>query len=387
MKIVVAIRSNAAYDLVKTQLALSKKLSDVKVADNVTSLEMLSDFVNYYEADLYLIDKAILEKDEMIRLIEESNKMYLLLEDLKEVDIKVHQLFFTEEVIEETISIPVSEKIEKEIVVQHIEKEILVEKYRAIPPVKILIGGLYSGSGSTLIASNLARMIAARGIDVTYIESPFNEPIMYDTLQIAQNEEPYENIILKIAKDEIPKSKLYFKDKVYWIVKDPQDNEINKFSFEKLNLLLNYAKTTVTIIDVSSYINHSEIMKLMTLTDGNYITLEANPVKNDYHILIKEELALLEKGDIPYNLVLTKVGIPKLDIKGIRENLPKKPFLEIPYISYEKIMQCLYSLKFYYDDTEGNSFLENHFRKLLAYHLPKNFVELKKRKGIFKFRK
>jgi len=197
MHIVAAIRSEAAYELVKTKLALSQKLSDVRLAENVTSLEMLNDFIHYFEAEIYLIDRAILNAQEMADLLERENKKYLVLEGLNQVDLDVAEALELqeEEEVTETIQMPKNEPTEKkEVVIKEIEKEVFVEKYRAIPPVTILIGSLYSSAGSSTIATNLACMIAARGIDVTYIEIPIAEPRMYDTLQVEFAEDQvYEN--------------------------------------------------------------------------------------------------------------------------------------------------------------------------------------------------
>jgi len=188
---------------------------------------------------------------------------------------------------------------------------------------------------------------------------------------------------MKIVNGHVPNEKTFYSKGVHWVVNNPND-QIEKFSYEQYNVLLSCAKTTVTIIDVSNHLEDPEILKLMNITDANYIVLEANPVKNQYHMLKSNNLfSKLGESNITFQLILTKTGIKGIEIKGIRDSMPKRPYIELPYIPYEILIRNLFELKFYYETEEGENYFEKNFKKVVAFHLPKNFTEKRKGKRFF----
>src|SRR5690606_14222400 len=80
-------------------------------------------------------------------------------------------------------------ELEPIIETQIIEKEVEKITFASIPPKLVLVGSLYSGSGSTTLAINLAKMIASRNVKVAYIEYPGIKPYMFDYLKIEQHEQ------------------------------------------------------------------------------------------------------------------------------------------------------------------------------------------------------
>lgn len=390
MKIVVCARSKMAFELVQKKLAVSKRIINAKI-NQVDDLEMLKDYVQYFDADVFVIDTHVNDYEQMILILEDGKKPFIATDEFHDIDIQVSELMgIKEEIIEDEIKIPIEQAPKVEVQIKEVEKEVIIESYRAVKPVILLVGSLHEGAGATTVAMNLAKMIAEKGIDVTYIESPLKQPEVYSRLQIGfqENSERYKDIIKEVGENNLVKSDdTYYYKGVRWIVSKSDRLPMSKFSFEQYNHLIAIAKTTVTIIDAGHTINDEEVQKLMNITDGNYILVEANPIKLDYYINTDNQTmkALLEKN-VRFQLILSKANIKVIDIKLLRETIqPNKFYLEMPYISYESLISSIFKLKFYYETEEGREYFEKHFTKVLARHIPKELLLEREKKGLLNF--
>src|SRR5699024_8218385 len=80
-----------------------------------------------------------------------------------------------------------------------IEREVETLRYANIPPKVIVIGSLWSGAGSTLYGMNLARAVAQRQVDVSYVEYPKMKPYLFDYLNISQLEKELDTPYVDVA--------------------------------------------------------------------------------------------------------------------------------------------------------------------------------------------
>lgn len=388
MKMVLAMRSDMAFELVYKSIQLSKSLIGIQLPkENVSTVEQLEDYILFYEAEVYVIDKSLTNSSKMIEIVEEKGLKAIVIEDIKAV-VKVLEEEYGTEQVEESFKIfkPIIEEKEKETVkveTKIVEKEVFVSKIVSVPQKTILIGSLYSNAGSTIVAMNLARMIAERGIDVAYIENPLSVPRMYDYLQIEYSGENYVDLAQNIKHDIISNDEFFYYKGVKWIVNDPNKQRIKEFSFNEFNLLLQLAKSTITILDISNYYTENAILKLSQFADEVILVMEANPIKNEYHILnpnhAENVFYQFENNQVKYKILLSKTNIKGLDIKTVKEMLPQRTFLDLPYINYEYLVKNLFESKIFYDDVEnhGKEFVEKYMKELINLVLPKEYVPLK----------
>ncbi|MEK5081034.1 hypothetical protein MKX73_19095 [Solibacillus sp. FSL W7-1436] len=390
MKLVLCLRSNAAYENAAKSLSLSKRLNDLTIAkENITTVELLKDFIEFYEADLYILDAAVPNVSEMKTLLEKSNKKYVYVEAIKEITPTIEEKFGEEQIEEKEIlpqaviaELP-NHKHKPRII--EIEKEVVVSKYRTVPKKVILIGSLYSNAGSTIVATNLARALAEREVDVTYIENPIAEPNMYDFLQVHTAYPEYVDLGNEIINDRFPKNyEPYFHKGINWVLNDPRNKRNESITFEHLTLMKQFVEATVVIYDISNYMDHPEIIKLARIANEIILVAEANPIKNEYHFTnpdrTKNVVTLLEKNEIDYKIFLTKTGIKGIDMKVINELLPVPATYEMTYIPYEELIENLFKSQIYYDaDTEAQLFIEEELTPLIENLLPIEIAKLKKK--------
>lgn len=389
MKIVLCLRSETVFEYVSKAIQLSSKLYGFRLPDqNVGTVQLLEDFINFYEADFYIIDRLLTDSNDFIRLVNENGINHIVIDDYKEV-VKHLEGEYGKEEIKENFKILENEKPKVEVKTKIIEKEIYVSKYKAIPHKLILVGSLYPSSGCTTIATNLARMVAERGIDVSYIENPLATPRMYDYLQIGYRTDEYHDFAQEIKSNSIPDTEPYSYKGVKWIVNNPVYNRPESFDFDELNLLYQLSFSTVTIIDVSNYFHDPNFLKLSKIADEVFLVLEPDPIKNENNLYSSDLKGNVIKHfdihNIDYKIILTRADIKGIDHKVLKEMLPKRTFLEIPYIPYEVLIRNLYNTTLFYDDSknEGKEFLERYLKDLIYLTLPKEIVTLFKQKSIF----
>jgi hypothetical protein len=311
-------------------------------------------------------------------------------------NLSVDHLLSDEETTEEA---KVKEKqviieVRKEIV--EVEKEVERISYASIPSKLIAVCSLWQGAGSTFFAANLARAIANRGIDVSYIEFPLLKPYMFGYLGIHTKEtEKDENYIefTKIIRDKKFKNianKRYAWNEygIDWYVVDPRKPPLEDFSYEDM-LKLSYAiNSAIKIVDVSSMVFHPEVQKFLHHVAEIFVCIEPDPIKLDWLSPIKNSiyqrtekkvldfLENIEKTEgIDYQLVTMKHS------HGIKNKewincFDKKPLIYFPSIDYDIVIKNIWNTTFIYDDEEFQETLEKVLKPAIVRILPQEFCEL-----------
>ncbi len=282
------------------------------------------------------------------------------------------------------------ERIEKE----QIEKEFIRKVYQTIPSKVVVVGSLYPGAGSTILSTNMARMIAKRGIDVAYIEHPLIKPYMFDYLQIHDGE--YADVSREINQEGLIKSAKdgWVQDGVKWHVIDSRKSPLNSFTYENMLVLSHAMQSSVLIIDISNHWLDPEFQKYLYLADSILMCVEPNPIKYEksyisvpnFNYPEKDIMELLSKTEQlnHYEIVLMKDG-EGMDEKIVKDMLHKQPIAKVPYIPYQDVLDASNNIKLLYDFEHNGSIFEKSLKGVISEFIPSEFLELEsERKGIIK---
>lgn len=267
--------------------------------------------------------------------------------------------------------------------------------YQTIPSKIVVVGSLYRGAGSTLLSTNLARMIGERGVDVAYVEHPLIKPYMFDYLQIhasVNEEKEYFDVAREIKAHGLVRSKQqeWVQHKVKWHVIDSRKPPLTSFSYENMLVLSHAIHTSVLVIDISNRWLDPEIQKFLYLADYIYLCIEPDPIKYDWSLFnygaeqVQEKMIMDFLNDdkklAEYDLINMKY-IKGIEFKAWNEMLQKKPLVKIPYINYEDIQRAVYKSTLLYDlNQEYYLMLEDKLRPLLKV-IPKDFQDVRKKEG------
>ena len=270
-----------------------------------------------------------------------------------------------------------------------IEKEHIRNIYQMIPSKVIVVGSLYPGAGATLLASNLARMMAVRDIDVAYIEHPHVKPYMFDRLQIHQVDEEYHDVARQVKEEGVLKTrkKEFVKDGVRWYVNDSRKPKLSSFSYENMLILSHAVHANIIVLDIGNLWNEPEVKKYLYLADHILLCIEPDPVKYDWALFSDGdhrqgehdvmELLMKDEDLSGVELVMMK-DFKSSEDKLLRSILHKPPLASLPYIPYPSIQKSLLDGKLLYDYEDYGTLFEESLKELLAAFVPKEVLNLRR---------
>lgn len=397
MKIVLSVRSELAFNLLTKLIAKEKNLPDMEIQNrNADTVHDLEDAIEFFKADLYIVDRQLVDSDLLIAMLTQQGLGFLEIQgNVKDVLPVLKEQYGIEEEEEEPIDEIHYERNERQrVVVQEkvIEKEVIRTTYQAIPSKIVIVGSLYRGAGSTILSTNLARMIAERGIDVAYIEHPLIQPYMFDYLQIHQDtEKPFHDIAREIQVEGMPRSKKnsWIKQGVKWHVIDSRKDKLPSFTYENFLVLSHTVQASVLVVDISDRWLDPETQKFLTLADEIILCVEPDPIKYDralfssgnYRAREKKVMDFLkDEMNDAYEIVLMK-NVKEIDAKAVREMLHKKPLITLPFIPYQDIQKSLFKSQLLYDAENTKGLFEKNLMPLVSRLIPKNFMEINEKKG------
>ncbi len=388
MKVVLSVRSNVAFNYLDKLIEKEDSLPDFEVrSQNAMNVRDLEDAIEFYNADVYVIDMNLGDSQNMIDILSQADLPYIAVRE----DIKNAMPLLIEKygVVEEKADIHYEHEEREKIVIQEkiIEKEIIRTKYKAIPSKVVIVGSLYRGAGSTLLAANLARMVAKRGVDVSYVEHPLIKPYMFDYLQIIEEAPNYVDVSMSIKVDGVSRAKSdsFQRDGINWHVIDSRKPLLTSFSYEELLVLSHSIQSSVMIIDISDRWLDPEIQKYLFLADSILLCVEPDPIKYDRSIYTTTGYIAKEKQIMDFltsnlelshfDMVLMK-NVKGIDAKTVRGMLHKKPITTFPYIPYQDIQKALFKSKVMYDFENYSADFEENLITVIAKVLPKEYIEL-----------
>lgn len=290
---------------------------------------------------------------------------------------------------------------QKEVVVKIgeriVEKEIETLRYTNIPAKIIVIGSLWSGAGSTLYSMNLAKAIAERNIDVSYVEYPKIKPYLFDYLNIRELEIDLDIPYIDYAKMALQKPnesrvKGFRYEGVQWIVNDSRLPPISRWLPEDMSkLIYSLRETPIVIVDISDNWTEPTVKQFLHHVDHIYVCVEPDPVKIDWTSTVEETsgdvsvhlnefqtLNLLQevqkRGGIQYEYIEMKMN-SNIKINTWRQCLEKQPVSSLDLIPYEDVMAYTWQSKLLYGHPRYHKAFEKSFHPLMESFLPEAYVE------------
>lgn len=408
VRIVVIMKSRISYERFETDL------KEFTVHKHVSSVADIQECVTYWNPDIAILDiqspiyheaqKLFFNFD--VDVVEFTSDFDSAIEEVKSYsafydsqdDLTLSEVQAKEIPDFSDYEIKAREELKKEVVVQiqkeivEVEKEVEVVAYTNVPPKLIVVASLWSGAGSSFVAANLARSVANRGIQVSYIEYPTVKPYMFDYINLSSLEESEKFQYLDIAKlierkGAVPKKKGWSYKGVHWILNDPRIPTLKTWKFEHMLRLIYSVNTPITIVDISTEWMHEDMKGLLSQADFIYISVDPDPIKascltpfagNDPSVRGKEERfveyvkSIEETEKIPYEFILSKMN-ENINRKELIEVLEKKPFCEFEYIPYPDFIESIWQSEILYDHKTYHNMIENALQPIIKSILPPKY--------------
>lgn len=411
MKVALAMKSNFAYE------RLSSDLRKYEVS-HLVSIEDIQDSIQYFQPDLVVLDKDFPDFEESERILLRFNIHLIHFEsDFDEVVKEVHtqSVFYTDAEEEEgkkyvpdhskyleQLQQKVNKEPEKQKVVYKekiVEKEIEKLAYTSIPPKLIVIGSLWTGAGSTTVATNLARSISNRGLRVSVVEHPLNKAYLFDYLDIHNKEDPEKGRIYfdhaQIIKNEgvVSRDRNWLEQGISWYVNDSRFPPVDSFSYEDMLKLIYSISSPIKIVDISNMWNQASVQDFMHHADEVFVCIQPDPIKIDslakisidgqettyqrpeYRTLsfLKE---LEDREGVGFQYITTHMNSVISSKKWSNDYLLRDSLSSIDFIPYQDLSEKVWESTFLYDDDRYREFFESSFQPLLKRILPVEFQRL-----------
>jgi len=396
MKLVTIIGSETMFNLLAKMVEKNKELPDASIK-RVQSTTELEDAIEFFKGEIYVLDPQLPEGSNLQKVLEANQVPFLLIgDDVKEIVPKLVERFGIP-----PEEIDISEEVENERIIYRnkiIEKEIITKQYQSLPSKVIIVGSLTKGSGSTILATNLARMVGERKIDVAYMEHPLIKPYMYDYLQIHTSDHEYTDVTRAVkVKNANLKEEPFIQDNVRWHVIDATEYPMKDFEYHHLLMATHAIGANVLIVDISDRWEDPEIQQFMRHADLILMAAEPDIIKYEYARLeyrvspsdshpTREYriMKYLEENHInKYEIVLMKY-FKGVHMETMNQILHRRPIAMLPYIEYPVIIKAMQNFKLLYDfDNSSKELLEENFLRIISRFMPNDLVQLKtERKGL-----
>lgn len=272
--------------------------------------------------------------------------------------------------------------------------------YKTLTPKTIIVGSLWPGAGSTQFALMLARAIAKRDVQVSFVEYPslHLQPYLFDYINMHDKEQEQQFKYVGSNNDNVNKQLGYTYKGIHFVVNDSRKYIEKTKNFEHMyRILMALRDYPITIVDVSTTWLDEDVKQLLYQADAIYVCLEKDPIKFDSlteleHVkLNKQRLSFQVKKlleDIqsnektPCNVVTMKdADVVDSEIWNALD-IPKQ--LRIPNVPYETVMKHVWNSSFVYDDPTYHEKIDAALLPIIETLLPKEFVKLKNKSFISK---
>jgi hypothetical protein len=397
MKITAVVKSEALFSLLNRKLGTIQRLPDYELLACSSMLE-LEDSLEFSKPDLYIVHKDMEGSESYLTVLRERGNRHFVFEDnLNELESYLIEHFGVEEVIEDELQSELEESMGKERIIYQekiVEKRTIEKQYETIPFKIIIVGSMNRSAGSTILATNLARMVGERGLSVSYVEHPLIKPYMFDYLQIHSDTDDYFDLSRNVKSEKMGslKAEPYKRFGVNWHVINSMEPSLKEFEYHHLLMLTHATDSNIVILDISDRWRDPEVQKLMRLASLVLVAVEPDPIKFEYASLNYEEHGvetptpeytamkhLKEQIGNNYELVLMK----EVKLKDINRVLKeqyanfKRPIATLPYIEYPVVLEALQNQKLLYDiNISTKNQFETNLLSIISRFLPKDLVEL-----------
>lgn len=277
-------------------------------------------------------------------------------------------------------------------------KEVI--RYMSIPFQIILVGGLYSGAGTTTFASNLAIQLAKRDLKVGYLEYPLiDNPYIFDYLQIhaLDTNEDYLDLGNELAHKTITMRgdrQFWTERGVTWSVNDTRKVPGLDYKFEDMMLHAQGLKTNFLVVDIGTRWEDAAIQRFLSIAEHILIVTDTDPIKLDkihaggdrYSTSEKKILSSLEKSNRSYKIIQMRAHeeMDKSIMKHLQFKTPSAVITDIPFSDMQK---ALYKKQFIYETSAYQEQWEKDTLPLIRELLPKEMWTLTKKRSFLRFLK
>lgn len=413
-KIAFFMKSNFSFARFKTTcISIDVLRKNLEVyPENLTTYDEVDDLLEFWKPDVVIVDTKLIELERIESLLNSNGVPFIRFDsDFDYVIEQIKQLFSLDEDENKSEEDEESKEIkyikntqaqQEKVIVQEkiIEKEIIRKEYTSMRNKLVVVASLWEGAGSTTFSINLARAIAERGLEVSYVEYPLVKPYMFDYLSIPNKEDKergklYVDIAKNIEREGKRTNHTVWKDMgINWYVIDTREEPFTSYSFENMLKFIYSINSIVTIVDVSHHLSDKIVQDFIHQADEIFICIEPDPVKIDWMSTIyvngkeipvqREEqrnisfLNELEKVEnIKYEFIAMKYS-HVIERKEFLSCLEKEPLCYFPVIPYDEIIQSVWNSTLLYDNEKYTEIFEKALKPVIVKLLPRNFYDLKK---------
>ena len=321
--------------------------------------------------------KIIIFKGDFRKTINNIYKLFLKLEEVKELLKKEKSALKNKEADSKEIKYILKEKL--------VERKVKVdvpayrEIYKGIENKLIIVTSLSKKAGSTFLSINLAKALSGLKIRTSIIEPPIDRPYLFDYIGIDGKESPehdfysYPHVINNGVKPLRDMETII--DDIIWIIPDSRMNTVENWdSLKMMKLLYASKRAPISIIDIGTNIEHESIDPILTSADMILAVINPQPVEIAQNIDRLETLLNFKKEGYPVEFVINfcNSGINR---KVLSSYLKISPSIFIPAVNPKYIYKAVYRNKIPLDYPEVE---EQLFKPLSA--IIKNIIPL----GLFK---
>lgn len=282
-----------------------------------------------------------------------------------------------ERVIEKVVEKPVKVIVEKEV-----ERE--VERVTVFPNKKVVVGSLYPGAGSTFVAITFSRMLSHLGIESAVVESPVNEPELYELLYGGEHaptsrgddgqDQPYRFLSDQILADGrvTRRDREWIQGKTTWYPANPKGIQ-GTWTYEHTLKLLAVPKSPIVFYDISHHWLHPSVQSICNDADEILFVCDTSPSKfsrtdTRAHTTYLSELKSAGKS-------VRVVGNRDIESKheGRKDwirSMPIPPVCLVPEIPYQQVIESLWDGRLAQDDPEIQAILMEKCYKMMRLLIP-----------------
>lgn len=237
-------------------------------------------------------------------------------------------------------------------------------------------------SGSTFLATNLAKALTDYNLLISLIEVPFNQPYICDMVGLDQYAESkgiefYSPITVIGENKEVARDKVICKDNIMFYCQNPSATPLSWDRMKTLKLIYSGRRYPVSIIDIGY--NYDKAVDFINDLDLILVIFEATPpdLMNNFETLKRLQQLKLDGYNIEFILNRDNSGINKCELE---KYMKITPLGSIPDIPANLIYKALYRNDIPYTYKKARDLLNPCLRKITSKILAKEFINHRKRR-------
>lgn len=285
-----------------------------------------------------------------------------------------------------------SEKLPKEKVIIQ-EKIVYQEKLKTVteyvgvnlPSRLILVGGMKSGVGSTLISHILAEKISSMNIPISYIENPFRNSYTFFRYEQTIVNEDGEDIEPSQYRSNFNKNKVkteWRKENISICCLNECEKPYASTALSTLDFLkvLYTMKNPIRIIDIGCDWNNEVYLELLeeAVVDNIILVADNDPFNASTFMHTKPFPKLFDEGGLKEEVMVVMNRGQKFMIKDEYFVEQYGEILMFPSLDEKELFDLKMNMKWIYSHFENE--IDNHVELILKEILPVEFIKASKKK-------